>query len=65
MKLFSKRSKSPAELVKLRGRIENNVSLDRIKLGIVEQYKQLHDPDFAKKILIENLNDLKKVNKRF
>jgi hypothetical protein len=59
VRLFRK-YKSPIELIELRGRIENNIGLERLKEGIEEQYKQLHDPAFAKEILLQNISDVKK-----
>ena len=54
--------KTPAELVKIRNINQNNDSSDNdLMLGVVNQYKQMHDSTIANKILRESLQSLKQV----
>lgn len=54
--------KTPAELVKIRNINQSNDSSNNDSmLGIVNQYKQMHDSKIANQILKESLHSLKQV----
>lgn len=54
--------KTPAELVKIRNINQSNDSSNNDSmLGVVNQYKQMHDSKMANQILKESLHSLKQV----
>lgn len=54
--------KTPAELVKIRNIDQSNDSSNNESMvGIVKQYKQMHDSSMANQILKESLYSLKQV----